>query len=64
MLHEKFFYDNITPPTIPENYIQKYSPEQYDLLKFIESNCNTKIIVKDCSLNIKLPVIAIISFFL
>ncbi len=51
---------NITPPTIPMNYIKNKNYKSYKKVKKIEKKYNYKIIVKDCSLNLNLPVLAIL----
>ena len=54
--------NELTPPTIPEDYLKKNAPKQYGL-KYIENSCKCKIIVKDCSLNKGIPSIAIVMIF-
>ena len=54
------YFQEITPPTIPKVYIKLHAPEQYDMIKKLEHTQQYKIIVKDCSLNMRLPVIATI----
>ncbi|MBV7273213.1 YcaO-like family protein [Clostridiaceae bacterium UIB06] len=55
----KILSDEIVPPTIPLEYIEKfYIP--YNMIKELESTSNFKVIVKDCSLGKNLPVVAVI----
>jgi YcaO-like protein with predicted kinase domain len=52
------YNNNLTPPTIPDNYI-KFFPEEYSILKRIEG-FGYKVIVKDFSLGLNLPVVGLI----
>lgn len=49
---------NLTPPTIPDNYL-KIFPEEYRILKDIEKH-GYKVIVKDFSIGSNLPVVGLI----
>lgn len=52
--------NDIVPPTIPRKYIREIFPQQHSIIQDIEKNEKYEIIVKDCSLGEKLPVIAAI----
>ncbi|MGC8691120.1 MAG: YcaO-like family protein [Caldisericum sp.] len=56
----KILTNDIRPPIIPEEFLKKYFPNQYNTIKNIERNGIFKITVKDCSLGINLPVIGLI----
>lgn len=58
-VNKKIFEEQITPPSYPESYLQKY-PRMYKMIKDIEAKGNKKIIIKDCSLGEGLPVTAVI----
>ena len=51
--------DNITPPDIPREFIQKY-PLLYDEILKIESGGPYKVIVKDCSLGEGYPSVMVV----
>lgn len=59
-VQREFYFNNITPPTIPEDYIKNNYPYEFYLMKLIENQSNLKIIVKDCSLGKQFPVVGII----
>ncbi len=48
----------ITPPTVPEAYLEKY-PRLHSLLKYIETEGKLQVLVKDCSLGRGLPVLGL-----
>lgn len=54
----KIYYSKITPPTIPYSYFK--GTRVYELLNNIKNKYGYKIQIKDCSLNMKLPVIGIL----
>jgi ribosomal protein S12 methylthiotransferase accessory factor len=54
------YFKEITPPTINAEYLEKRFPEQYQMIKLIENFNKYKIIVKDCSLGLGLPVVAVV----
>ncbi|HEC79074.1 MAG TPA: hypothetical protein ENI34_08050 [candidate division WOR-3 bacterium] len=58
----KIIQNEINPPRIPELLLQKYFTNEYLILKKIRQNKNYFVEVRDCSLNINLPVIAILLF--
>ncbi len=45
-------------PTIPHELIAEFFPEAYEGVKLIESHEKYRIVIKDCSMNMNLPVIA------
>ncbi|GAB6181622.1 hypothetical protein JCM14036_29410 [Desulfotomaculum defluvii] len=51
--------ERLTPPTIPEWYLSKYE-RLYSMIQQIQSMGHYRLIIKDCSLGNKLPVIAAI----
>lgn len=55
----KILIDKITPPTIPDNYIEKF-PKVYRMVETIRGVDGCKLIIKDCSLNKGYPVVGII----
>ncbi|EJO5348005.1 YcaO-like family protein [Clostridium botulinum] len=55
----KILNENIIPPTIPIEYIEKFKVP-YNMIKEFENISNFKVIVKDCSLGKGLPVVAVI----
>ncbi len=59
----QIYFRELTPPTIPRDYIRKQAPESYNLVKFLEKNSHLKITVKDCSLGQGLPVVGIIAYY-
>jgi len=60
---KEIYFNEITPPTIPIEYIEENAPTQYKIMKHLEANFSCKIIVKDCSLNKGIPVIATVIYF-
>ncbi len=55
---KKIFLEKIKLPTIPTDFIQKYKI-QYDMIQNYENLSQNKIIVKDASIRMNLPVIGI-----
>lgn len=55
----KIIIDKITPPTIPDNYIEKF-PKVYKMVESIRGIKGCNLIIKDCSLNRGYPVVGII----
>jgi ribosomal protein S12 methylthiotransferase accessory factor len=55
----ELYFKDITPPTIPIEYIKQYFPDEYTMINILEENSDFRIVVKDCSLGIGLPVIGI-----
>ncbi|MFD3158725.1 YcaO-like family protein (plasmid) [Haloimpatiens sp. FM7330] len=53
------FYNQITPPTVPDEFLKRFS-EEYEIINNIEKNGKFKIIVKDFSANKKIPSIGVI----
>jgi ribosomal protein S12 methylthiotransferase accessory factor len=60
---KQVYFERITPPTVPQSYIKKHAPEQYALIKKLEKAGSLRIIVKDCSLGKKLPVVGTLIIF-
>ncbi len=56
----KIIYDNLTPPTIPKQYILNRCPELYDLILNIEEKGQMSVLVKDASLGRGYTVICVI----
>lgn len=54
----KIYRQNITPPDIPTEYFK--GKPVYDILRRFSEETNYRIIIKDCSLGIELPVIGIL----
>lgn len=54
----KFFFEQIIPPTIPEIFLKQFADEN-NIIKTIENSKNYKVIIKDCSLSLNLPVLAV-----
>ncbi|GAB6181623.1 hypothetical protein JCM14036_29420 [Desulfotomaculum defluvii] len=55
-VNKKLITDRITPPTIPESYLMNY-PRLYKILQAIQQSGRYKVVVKDCSLGGKYPVV-------
>lgn len=58
-VNNKFLSEEITPPDIPREYLEKY-PHLIDMINAIEQKGRSKIIVKDCSCGGKLPVVGVL----
>lgn len=58
----KIFFDNRTPPDIPTEYLALNAPEQFELLETLASKFNYQYVVKDCSMDCKLPVLGVVLF--
>jgi len=54
----KIYYDRLTPPTIPKEYFEGTLIHKY--IEEIEEKRGLKIIIKDCSLGLGLPVMGVI----
>ena len=50
----------ISPPTIPNSILEKYFIDQWEIIKSIELSNKYKVFIKDCSLGMGLPVLAMI----
>jgi ribosomal protein S12 methylthiotransferase accessory factor len=59
----EIYFKELTPPTIPMEYIKEHAHVQYELIKKLEDTGAYKIIVKDCSLGKGFPVIGTIVIF-
>lgn len=55
----KIIKDRLTPPTIPDHYIQAF-PKVYRMVQSIQGIEGCHLIIKDCSLNKGYPVVGII----
>jgi YcaO-like protein with predicted kinase domain len=53
------YYNRLTPPTIPQNEIQKRAPKLYNIIKELEES-GFKVIVKDFSVRSLIPSIGVI----
>lgn len=58
-VNKKILLENIIPPIIPKDYLKKFKT-QYAMIKRIESTGMYKVLIKDCSLGRKFPVVALI----
>lgn len=56
----KIVFNNLTPPTIPQEYVRKRCPELYEVIRQIEAQGRFNIIVKDASLGKGFSVICIL----
>jgi len=59
VVNKELVINKITPPTIPMEYIARY-PKLESMIKAIEDSGEYTVIVKDCSLNKKYPVVGVI----
>lgn len=59
-VQQKLFTEQLTPPEIPDEYIQRESPELFETIKEIEKKGAFRILVLDGSLNKNLPVVCTI----
>jgi len=55
-VNKKLINDKITPPTIPDSHLMNY-PGLYSIIKAIRQSGRYKVVVKDCSLGKKYPVV-------
>ena len=55
----RIFYDRITPPSVPRDYLSQY-PAEYRIIQDIEKHGKYKIIVKDFSTEKKYPVLGVV----
>lgn len=55
----EMFYNQITPPTVPLEYLMQFK-EEYNIIKNIEQSGKYKIIIKDFSCNKRIPAVGII----
>lgn len=54
----KIYADDIVPPTIPNSYFK--GTKVYDKIKLLEEKYDASVLIKDCSLNVGLPVIGLV----
>jgi ribosomal protein S12 methylthiotransferase accessory factor len=57
--NKRILREKIVPPTVPRRYIAKY-PKIEAMIAGIEESGNFEVVVKDCSLEQKLPVVGVI----
>lgn len=57
---KRVYFEEITPPTVPRDVVERYAPTQYKIIRRLEHVGKYRIVVKDCSLGSRLPVVAII----
>lgn len=57
---KKLYFEEITPPSVPRFYLERYAPEQFRIIRLLERTGKYEIIVKDCSLHRGFPVLATI----
>ena len=55
---KKIYKNNITPPSIPGSFFM--GTKIYNIIKMLEEKYDYKIIIKDCSLGLNLPVIGVL----
>ncbi|WP_347489111.1 YcaO-like family protein [Desulfoscipio sp. XC116] len=55
-VNKKLITDRITPPTIPDSYLMNY-PGLYRIIRAIRQSGRYRVVVKDCSLGEKYPVV-------
>lgn len=55
-VNKKLITDRVTPPTIPDSYLMNY-PVLYRIIQAIRQSGRYKVVVKDCSLGKKYPVL-------
>ncbi|GKX27639.1 hypothetical protein SH1V18_01190 [Vallitalea longa] len=58
-INKKIHREKIVPPTIPMDYLKKF-PLPYKMIQEIEEIENYEVIIKDCSLGGKYPVVGLI----
>jgi ribosomal protein S12 methylthiotransferase accessory factor len=58
-VNKKLITDHITPPTVPNSYLKNYSG-LYRMIQDIQRSGRYRVMVKDCSLGKKYPVVGII----
>lgn len=54
------YYNRLTPPTIPREFIAEHAPNEYRLIQEIEEAAPFRIIVKDFSAEERLPVVGVV----
>lgn len=54
----RVFYNQLTPPTIPESYLQQF-PQEYQVIDGIEKSGKYKITIKDFSAGMGIPAIGL-----
>lgn len=54
----QIYYNNITPPTIPLEEFKEYPI--YDVVKRLQENNDYLLIIKDCSLDLNIPVLGVL----
>lgn len=59
-VNKELYYNKIVPPTIEKKYLKEQYPKIYDMITEIEKDNTHQIIVKDCSLNGRFPVVGVI----
>ncbi len=55
----RVFYNRLTPPTIPETYLQQFGQE-FEVIRGIERSGKYKVTVKDFSAGMRIPAIGLI----
>ena len=54
------YFKQLTPPTVPRDYLKKHSPEEYQLIKEIEKDSGYDVVVKDFSAGERYPGLGVI----
>jgi ribosomal protein S12 methylthiotransferase accessory factor len=61
-VQRELYFRAIRPPDVPNAFLRDYAPFQYDMIRRIEEAGNYSVVVKDCSLGLGLPVVAVVFF--
>lgn len=59
----RIMFEDIPLPTIPHEFIKENAPCQYSVIERIESSAKCRIVVKDASLGLNIPIVAVIIIF-
>ncbi len=59
-VQRELYLNEITPPTIPEDYLKRNAPIQFAIIENLRRQGNYRIIVKDCGLGREFPVVGVI----
>ena len=57
---ERIYHTGLTPPDVPFSFIQTYAPELLPIIAEIESSGQFRVVVKDASLGLGLPVLCVL----
>ena len=56
----RIYNEGITPPEVPREYIEKECPDIAKTISEIENSGKLRVLVKDCSLGVGFPVVAVL----